>query len=211
MRRIGTIRANRVFTVITLALVGAFIIVTSYSSFAQEKKISWATKPENTKISVQQALEIPDIAGHIIRITEARRTWPDGGAPTVEGQKVVEEIARGRSDSIAGNGRGSGYSQWRFESGDLMFSEWQNTIQTVVNPDRTRKTTFVGTYVTTGGTGRLKGVKGLGRYAGVAELDAEGKAIRNAHGAAGTAPKSCGPVRTACPAQIAGVEHECQS
>ena len=182
----ATIRCNRVFTVTTLALVGAFILVTSYSSFAQEKKkISWTTKPENTKISVQQALEIPDIAGHIIRITEARRTWPDGGAPTVEGQKVVEEIARGHSDIIAGNGRGSGYSQWRFESGDLVFNEWQNTIQTVVNPDRTRKTTFVGTYVTTGGTGRLKGIKGLGRYAGVAELDAEGKAIRNEYSAEG--------------------------
>src|SRR2546428_11539181 len=74
------------------------------STFGQEKKkISWSTKPENTKISVQQALEIPDIAGHIIRIHEFRRTWPDGGAPTVEGQKVVEEISRAFADIIAGN------------------------------------------------------------------------------------------------------------
>jgi hypothetical protein len=29
-----------------------------------------------------------------------------------------------------------------------------------VNADRSRKTTFMGTYVTTGGTGRLKGIKG---------------------------------------------------
>jgi hypothetical protein len=30
------------------------------------------------------------------------------GAPTIEGQKVVEEINRSFSDSIAGNGRGWG-------------------------------------------------------------------------------------------------------
>jgi hypothetical protein len=182
----ATIRGNRVFTVIALALVGAFILVAFHSSFAQgKKKISWSAKAENTKITVQQMLEIPDLPGHVIRITEFRRTWPDGGAPTMEGQKVVEEIARGFIDVIAGNGRGWGYSQWRFESGDLLFAEYQNSVQTVVNPDRSRKTTFMGTYVTTGGTGRLKGIKGLGRFAGVGELDAEGKAIRNEYSAEG--------------------------
>jgi hypothetical protein len=159
------IRGDRFFTVIALALVGAFILIATHISLAQEKKkISWSAKAENTKVALQQALDIPDIAGHIIRLTEFRRTWPDGGAPTVEGLKVVEDISRGFSDSIAGNGRGSGYSQWRFENGDLMFGEWQNTLQTVANPDRSRKTTFTGTYVTTGGTGRLRGIKGLGRY-----------------------------------------------
>ena len=79
--------------------LGAFILVATDSSFAQEKKkIAWSTKPENTKIAVQQALEIPDIAGHVIRINEYRRTWPDGSAPTVNGQKVVEEVARGFTD-----------------------------------------------------------------------------------------------------------------
>jgi hypothetical protein len=182
----ATVGGNRVFTVVAPALVGAFILVAFHSSFAQEKKkISWSAKAENTKVTVQQALEIPDIPGHIIRLTEFRRTWPDGGAPTVEGLKVVEDISRGFSDSIAGNGRGSGYSQWRFENGDLLFAEFQNTLQTVANPDRSRKTTFTGTYVTTGGTGRLRGIKGLGRYAGVAEFDAEGKVIRNEYSAEG--------------------------
>jgi hypothetical protein len=43
----------------------------------------------------------------------------------------------------------------------------------------------MGTYVTTGGTGRLKGIKGLGRYAGVGELDSDGKPIRNTYSAEG--------------------------
>jgi hypothetical protein len=182
----GTVLGKHIFTVIVMALIGASVLVTAHNGSAQErKKIAWAAKAENTKITVQQMLEIPDIPGHVIRITEFRRTWPDGGAPSMEGQKVVEEIARGFTDVIAGNGRGWGYTQWRFESGDLLFAEYQNSVQTVVNPDRSRKTTFTGTYVTTGGTGRLKGIKGLGRFAGVGELDAEGKAIRNEYSAEG--------------------------
>jgi hypothetical protein len=98
---------------------------------------------------------------------------------------VAEETARGVSDLIAGNGLSRGYSVWRFENGDQSFGEWQNSVQTVVNPDRGRKTTFVGTYVTTGGTGRLKGIKGLGRYSGLVELNAEGKATRNEYSAEG--------------------------
>src|SRR5207249_10390904 len=34
-------------------------------------------------------------------------------------------------------------------------------------------------YITTGGTGKLRGIKGLGRYTGLLELTAEGKATRN--------------------------------
>lgn len=121
-------RRNSVSTVLNLALVTGVLVVATDSGLAQEKKkVSWSTKPENTKITVQQALEIPDTAGHVMRITEYRRTWPDGGGPVVEGHKVVEEIARVFSDMIAGNGHGSGYSTWRFENGDLMFGQFQNS------------------------------------------------------------------------------------
>src|SRR5262245_5615453 len=90
-----------------------------------KKKLAWSAKPENTKVTVQQVLEIPDAAGHVIRINETRRTWPDGGGPTVEGRKVVEEIVRDFADLISGNGKGWGYSAWRFENGDQTFNEWQ--------------------------------------------------------------------------------------
>ena len=36
-----------------------------------------------------------------------------------------------------------------------------------------------GTYITNGGTGKLRGIKGLARYTGLLELPAEGKATRN--------------------------------
>jgi len=166
-------------TVFALSLVGGLVLLAPAQSLAQEKhKLAWSARPENTKFTYQHQLEIPDTPGHFIRLSEFQRTWPDN-APIVEGLKVVEEVSRGVSDYIAGNGRGWGYSVWRLDNGDLMFSEWQNTTQTVVTPDRSRKTTFVGTYITTGGTGKLRGIKGLGRYTGLLELTAEGKATRN--------------------------------
>jgi len=174
-------RSSPIWTVLVLPVIASLIFVVSDSSFAQERKkiAPWLSKGDNTKISGQQAFQIPNMDGHVMRIAEFRRTWPDGGGPVIEGQKVAEEITHGFVDLIAGNGHGFGYSTWRFDNGDLMFGEFQNAIQTVVNSDRTRKTTFVGTYVTTGGTGRLKGIKGLGRFSGTAELDAEGKTTRN--------------------------------
>jgi hypothetical protein len=108
---------------------------------------------------------------------EIQRTYPDN-PPTVEGLKVVEEVARGVSDYIAVNGRAWGYSFWRLENGDLMLFAWQNTTQTVVNPDGGRRTTFLGTSSVTGGTGKLRGIKGLTRYSGLAEFTAAGMATR---------------------------------
>ena len=39
--------------------------------------------------------------------------------------------------------------------------------------------------ITTGGTGKLKGVKGVGRYSGLGEFDPEGKPTRNENSAEG--------------------------
>ena len=54
-----------------------------------------------------------------------------------------------------------------------------------MNPDQSRKVTFVGTYVMTGGTGKLKALKGIARYSGLAEYNAEGNPTRNEYSAEG--------------------------
>jgi hypothetical protein len=142
-------------------------------------------KPENSKNTFRQRFEIPDIPGHAVAIDEYRRTWPDGGAPVIEGRKVVEEMAWGMADGVAGNGFQRGYRVWRFENGDQSFADWSLAFQSVINPDRSRKVTFVGTYVETGGTGTLKGIKGVGRFSGVTEFNAELKPTRNEYSAEG--------------------------
>ena len=74
---------------------------------------------------------------------------------------------------------------WRFENGDQAFQQYEDSVQSVVNPDQSKKVTFVGTYVMTGGTGKLKGLKGVGRFSGFADFNAEGKATRTAYSAEG--------------------------
>src|SRR2546422_11510621 len=68
--------------------------------------------PENTQYTFQHQLDIADTPGHVIRLAEVRRTWPEN-PPTVEGLKVAEEVVRGLGDSVTGNGRGWGYWFWR--------------------------------------------------------------------------------------------------
>jgi hypothetical protein len=172
-------------TILILGLVGGLLLSVSDTSFSQEKKkLAWSAKAEHTKFIGHPILEIPDVPGHAIRSFEIRRTYPDN-PPMIEGLKVVEEVARGFSDQVLGNGRGWGYTVWRLENGDQMYSEWQNATQAVVNPDRSRRASFVGTYVTTGGTGKVRGAKGFGRYTGVTEVNAEGQVTRNEYSAEG--------------------------
>ena len=153
--------------------------------FSQDrKKLAWTGKAENTKFVGHPLMEIPDVPGHAIRSFEIRRTYPDN-APVLEGLKVVEEVAHGFSDLVLGNGRAWGYSHFRLENGDLIYGEWQNATHAIVNPDRSRKQNFVGTYVWIGGTGKLRDVKGFGRYTGVTEVNAQGQVTRNEYSAEG--------------------------
>lgn len=181
-----THRSIRPLTAICmLGIITALVLFLADSGLSQaRKKLAWSAKAENTKFIGHPILEIPDVPGHAIRSFEIRRTYPDN-PPIIEGLKVVEEVNRGVNDLIQGNGRAWGYSFWRMENGDLMFLEFQNATQAVVNPDRSRKQTFVGTYVTTGGTGKLRNIKGFGRYTGVAEVTAEGQVTRNEYNAEG--------------------------
>jgi hypothetical protein len=169
-----------------LAVLVAMMLIGSDSGFGQEKKkISWTAKDENTKVTFRQRFEIPDVTGHGVAFFEIRRVWPDGGGPVVEGLKVVEEIAWGMGDGVFGNGFDRGYSVVRYENGDQLFSQWQDTYQSVINPDGSRKATVLGTYLNTGGTGKLKGIKGVGRFSGVVESDPQVKPTRIEYSAEG--------------------------
>jgi hypothetical protein len=83
--------------------------------------------------------------------------------PNCEGLKVVESWSRGYSDYVNTNGRAWGYSVSVLENGDKIFSQWSGTTHTTVNPDGSKKTTYTGTNTLTGGTGKYRGIRGMGR------------------------------------------------
>jgi hypothetical protein len=49
------------------------------------------------------------------------------------------------------------------ENGDKIFGESSGTTQTVVGADGSKKTTYSGVVVYTGGTGKYQGIRGLQR------------------------------------------------
>jgi hypothetical protein len=161
-------------SIIGLALLtAAMTLVGSDTAVGQEKKkISWTTKPENLTVTFLHRLEIPNMPGHRISMASTRRTWPDGGGPVIEGRKPIESLSWETSDAVVGNGNAHFYTLTRYENGDQTFSEGRSVSQSVVNPDGTRKVTYVNTSVLTGGTGTLKGIKGIGRGSGTIEYDA---------------------------------------
>jgi len=168
---------------LALLLVGGVILFAPLASGAQEKfKSSWSARPENTKVTFQHVLEIPDVPGHTIRLYEYHRTWPDN-PPIMAGLKVVEEVTRGFADAIVGSGLSRGYAFWRFENSDMMFVEFQAINQTVVNTDKGRKISFMGTSVVPGGTGKFQNVKGTARFSGSTEFDADGKVLKTGYSA----------------------------
>jgi len=84
----ATLRGNRLIILIGLAIIGTFLLVATGSTCAQEtKKISWSTKPENTKISVQQVLD-PRHGGPYH--SDERRGWAASrdDRATIEGTSI---------------------------------------------------------------------------------------------------------------------------
>ena len=134
---------------------------------AQEKcKMKWEVPAANSNYTEQHVIDVGDVPGHQVRILELHRTFPND-QPNCEGLKRVEQWNRGYSDYIDRNGRSWGYTVTILENGDKIFGEFSGTTQTVVAADGSKKSTFSGVVVYTGGTGKYQGVRGLQRESAV--------------------------------------------
>jgi hypothetical protein len=128
---------------------------------AQEKcKMKWEIPAANSNFTQQHVIDVGDVPGHQVRILELHRIFPND-QPNCEGLKRVEEWSRGYSDYTDRNGRVWGYRVVVLENGDKIFGEFSGTSQTVVGADGSKKSTYSGVVVNTGGTGKYQGVRGL--------------------------------------------------
>ncbi|HEX9183833.1 MAG TPA: hypothetical protein VF876_11285, partial [Burkholderiales bacterium] len=83
-------------------LVAAWLGAASGEALAQEKhKYSFKTPPGSTKFGQTQVLEVGDVPGHQMRITELLSKYP-GDAPVYAGVKVVEARGVLFSDYVEG-------------------------------------------------------------------------------------------------------------
>jgi len=147
----------------------------------QKQKITYKLPAELSKFTQQHVLDVGDVPGHQVRIFEVHRTFPKD-LLVVEGVRVVEEWLRGYSDYIDTNGPAWGYGIYSLENGDKIFTRLHGTSQAIVNPDGSKKNTFIGVITLAGGTGKFRGMLGTLRTtvifdpkAGVVEGQWEGE------------------------------------
>ncbi len=144
--------------------IGAMLVLTGASEvFGQEKCVRTTdlTAAKST-YTEQHVMDVGDVPDHKIRIYELHRTFPND-EPNCEGLKRKEMWVHGTSDYIGLSGKTSGYSVTTFENGDKIFATYTGTSHTTVMADGKKKSTYTGTAVYTGGTGKYKGIRGMTR------------------------------------------------
>jgi hypothetical protein len=142
--------------------VGLSVIPASEGWAQQKCKQSGKNLAQDSKYVQQHMIDTGDIPGHQVRIMEIHRT-PSNAKPNCEGLKVAESWNRGYSDYVNGNGRAWGYRVSILENGDKIFSQYSGNSHTTLNPDGSKKGSYTGVYVITGGTGKYRGIQGTGR------------------------------------------------
>jgi len=146
-----------------LLAVAALCIAAADDGWAQQKcKRSGKNLAADTKYTQQHVIDVGDIPGHQVRILELHRT-PSNAKPNCEGHTMVESWNRGYSDYINTNGRSWGYSVVTLDNGDKIYVNYSGTSQTTFDADGSRKSTYTGVYTFTGGTGKYRGIRGMGR------------------------------------------------
>jgi hypothetical protein len=144
-------------TIVALAAFGAA------PAHAQETcKVNEDVLAKNTKYTEQHIFNIDDTPGHIIRIFELVRMYPDD-KPNCEGLKRTQSLGHLSVDYVNGNGPLHGYTTLTYENGDKIFEETYGISQTVTNPDGSKKGSFSGVTRYVGGTGKYQRVQGVMR------------------------------------------------
>jgi hypothetical protein len=109
------------------------------------------------KPDVQQKVDVPDHPGHAISVSQSKCTWTK--PMEVAGIKSKEGVTTPLDDIHGDTAHSHGYYVDTMENGDKAFVSFQGSASMKDN-------TSDGKWNYTGGTGKLKGIKGNGTYKG---------------------------------------------
>ena len=156
---------NKLFLVLTIVLTAALVAT------AQTKTTGTASC---AKPAPAYSIDVGDHAGHALSINKTACTWSKpmeiAGLQTKDGYDVVYGDTNG--DKV----RGTGYHVSNMSNGDKIYVRFQGN-DTMKDG---RPSTSEGTWSYSGGTGKLKGIKGKGTYKGKA--DASGNMVFEVEG-----------------------------
>jgi hypothetical protein len=112
------------------------------------------------------SIEVGDRTGHSLALSKTACTWTKpmeiAGSQTKDGYDVASADANGMK------ARGTGYHVSNMSNGDKIFVRFSGT-DTMTKDGKPESS--AGTWSYTGGTGKLKGIKGKGTYKGKGNAD----------------------------------------
>jgi len=151
-------------------LVMALALTVSVAASGQTKL---SAKAQCGKADQEAAVPVGDQAGHLLMVSHAKCTWSEG---ELSGAKMESS-----DDSISSEVRGNvssdrGYSVLSVAGGDKAYVRFEGK----TNMKDQKPVDGKGTWTFTGGTGKLKGIKGKGTFDGT--FNAEGLPSWNIEG-----------------------------
>ena len=112
---------------IKLLMAGAFTaVIAGGSAFAQQKtSFSYTPGPDVAgKYLQRHALEVGDVPGHVIALSEIVTTYPaDKPAPVIADVRMTEGRAILQADFTSSNGPVTGYRTFKMANGDKIFAK----------------------------------------------------------------------------------------
>ena len=112
------------------------------------------------KADATHAIEAGDRTGHVLVVTQISCTWTT--PMEMAGLKSKSYTVAASADSAGGHSQDRGYVVTIMDNGDKAYIRFQGTGATKEGGAHTG----AGTWSYTGGTGKLKGLKGKGTYKG---------------------------------------------
>ena len=148
----------------TVALSCLAVALAAGDAAAQQKQhVSFKVPAENAKYQQVHYIDIGDVPGHQVGVSELHRVFPNN-APEINGVKLKEVWTRSLADFIDYNGLSTNYPMYMLENGDKFFVRASTMGH---NTGGKRNNTSVGTI--TGGTGKLTGIRGITRSLGTSD------------------------------------------
>lgn len=152
------ISMHRVAVLLSICCVALLASPAAWSQAAQRTTIALEVHEQNSKYTQQHSLDIGDMPGHTIRLFELHRTFP-GDPPAFAGVAIKDYWSRGESESLGGNGPVFTYSVFNMANGDKIFGRFDGVAQATAGQSADKRT-VVGNLVLTGGTGKMRGIRG---------------------------------------------------
>ncbi|MGH9195135.1 MAG: hypothetical protein ACRD1T_05290 [Acidimicrobiia bacterium] len=139
-----------------LVLVCGFVLTVTAAASAQTK---FSGTQQCAKPEPEYAVQVGDRPDHIMSLSKSKCTWTKG---EIAGVQIKDEDDTVVSDISGNSARDRGYGVAVLANGDKGFVRFEGT--TTVKDKA--PVTGQGTWSFTGGTGKLKGLKGKGTYKG---------------------------------------------